>query len=253
MPKRENIDPPDSLKFAVQGDPEHQRRLAILGTLVGGVAHEFNNLLTPILAYAEMARRDRTPERMLRALDKVVEGMQQASRLADTILTIGSPSGEGVGPRVADVRSCAEAALLIATSVDRCGPDVRLDVPQGILVEIESVALQHVLLNLVLNSAKAVAQSGMIAIRTNRSTCNTSLVEITVEDDGCGISLGFLPHVFEPFVTGSAKGGRGLGLTISKALVEQAGGTICVESTVGEGTIFTIRLARAAAEAAEAA
>ena len=125
-------------------------------------------------------------------------------------------------------------------------------------VSIAPIALQHVFLNLLLNACRAMRpKSGDLLIETARSTWNTGqeemnsrgCIEIRIQDTGHGMTPDMAEQVFEPFYSATIEDdlqeGSGLGLTICKRLIEDAGGTIAVESTINEGTVFTIRLPEA--------
>lgn len=246
----------------------HAHRLTLLGTLAGSIAHEFNNILTPVMSYAEMALDEPADAGLARkALERAYQGCDRASRIAAAILSFagdGRPGGEG--PRCADVAAAVrEAMVCLAADPARYGIAVSIEIEPGCRAAMDQVGLQQVLLNLILNAIKAMRadrRGGRLAIRaTGRrtvldgSTWNASgaarddLV-IEVEDTGCGIAPEQLPHIFAPFVSRAAEGARrgtGLGLTICKQLVEGAGGSISVRSQVSVGTCFTIILPPAAA------
>lgn len=244
------------------GGSEHQHRLALLGTLTSGISHEFNNILTPVLAYAEMAQMNLGDAELVRkALERIVMGITQATNISEAILGLAAGSASGIAAGRADVRECAETALrCLARDPAKDGIRVSLEIPTGLCVGITSVALNHVLLNMIVNARRAMStRGGRLTIQAKRdgSTGNDRLIQIVVEDTGCGIQPGFLPHIFDDFFSrtdDSTAPGRGLGLAICHRLISQAGGSVSVCSAVGKGTRFEIQLpALASSIAAKAA
>ncbi len=244
---------------------KHAHRLTMLGTLAGSIAHEFNNILTPVMSYAEMALDEPGDAPMTRkALERAYQGCDRASRIASAILAFagdgtGRKQADTQGARAADVSAAVREAMhCLAADPARYGIVVSIDVQPDCRAAIDQVGLQQVVLNLVLNAIKSMRpRGGKLSIRgftrrvtfgAERSTWNTSEgredVMVEVEDTGCGIPAELLPRVFAPFMSQAAggKSGTGLGLTICKQLVEGAGGTIGVKSQVSVGTCFTIVL-----------
>jgi two-component system NtrC family sensor kinase len=244
-------------------DLSRSEALAELGTLVGLIAHEFNNLLTPIQGYADAALRCPDDETLTRrALERAADGSSRASAIAGAILELArdphprDPSA-ALGARCR-VRETLEAAVRSAELelVD----EVAIEGPADLEAGISEAALHQVVFNLLLNAKKAVGGGGGarvqgIRVLGERSTGNT--VRIEVRDSGPGIPRDLLPVLFKPHVTRPVMGepcggarsttpvrqGHGLGLALCKRLVEHAGGSIEVDSVLGEGTSFAIRLA----------
>lgn len=238
---------------------KHAHRLTMLGTLAGSIAHEFNNILTPVMSYAEMALDEPGNAGLTRkALERTYQGCDRASRIASAILAFagGGPTGAlRLSEQSADVGAAVrEAMQCLAADPARHGVAVSIQIGPGCWAAMDQVGLQQVLLNLVLNAMKAMRpRGGKLSIRGltrrvdfERSTWNADSsredVVIEVEDTGCGIPPELLSRVFAPFISQGDGGGTGLGLTICKQLVEGAGGTIGVKSQVSVGTCFTIVL-----------
>lgn len=246
--------------------------LATVGTLASGVCHEINNILTPVMSYAEMAMEAPGDAGLARkALERAYHGADRASRIASAILAFASERPRGAKAGAADVAvAVSDAWMCLAADPSRMGIQVDTSIEAGCAAAIDQVGLQQIILNLVLNAMKAMRPAGgRLSIRarsrpgaaTSRSTWNgarsarpgSGEVVIEVEDTGCGIEPERISRVFEPFVghkwtpqvaeTPSGTGsGTGLGLTVCKHLVESAGGTIAVRSQVSVGTCFTITL-----------
>lgn len=269
-----NLDPaPEDLGFddspALDLELERLRRLATLGMLTSGIAHEFNNILTPVMAYAEMAAAAPADSALVaRALGKVVEGIRRATGISEAILALATAAPAEAG-RASTSIECGVAAALrwVADSTEDDAIPVGTDLAPGLEAAIEPAVLHQVLVNLLINARHAMPRgTGSISIRGCRrsSTGNAgpSHIEIEIEDSGSGIAPSLLPRVFEPFVSGGAatdsqldgtrsgrRRGHGLGLALCRQLVERAGGSISVRSALGQGTCFTVRLPEAAAEA----
>lgn len=243
---------------ALEAELQHAQRLASLGTLAAIIAHELNNILTPVLNYAQLAlHASDKPEQAERALRKTVEGVRRASRITDAVLGFAREGGDEP-PRsdVADV--IEETFACLGRDLARDSIVLERDVPQGLAVSMAPTSLQQVLLNLVLNAREAMLGGrGTMTVQARRSTWNTNEdtliegVEIAVRDTGKGISPERLATLFEPFATTirtpeereqGAHRGVGLGLAVCRQLVEGAGGEIACDSEVGVGTTFTIRL-----------
>jgi len=109
--------------------------------------------------------------------------------------------------------------------------------------------LQQVFLNIVNNALAAVEDGGWIAIATTNGRSDS--IEVTVQDNGCGMSQETLRHIFEPFFTTKKGEGTGLGLSITHGIVKRLGGDIQVKSAVGEGTLFTVQLPKTPPEMGE--
>lgn len=237
-------------------DLEHSAELASLGTLLGLIAHEFNNILTPIQGYANAALRTPSDAALSKkALARAADGSARAAAIAEAILELAAD------PRYrrdthAEAARCrvyeALEAAVRSAGLDDSALEVSIVVPEQLEAGISEVALHQVALNLLLNARKATPSGGRIELVGERSTGNT--VRIAVADTGSGIPVDLLPTLFDAHVThqsSSASGkascemprGNGLGLALCRRLIERAGGSIGVESVVGEGTRFEIRLA----------
>lgn len=222
---------------------EQSHRLAMLGTVAGSIAHEFNNLLTPVLSYAQMALAAPGDQELTRkALRKTADGVLRASRVASAMLGFARDEDAVAS---ASLRGAAEGAVAcLGQDYGRRGIAIEVEVDDRANVAMRPIALQQVLLNLLLNAIEAVdGRGGHILIR---STWNNAQVVIEVKDNGRGIEPQLLPRIFEAFVTQRQNPresrGTGLGLMICKRLVEEVGGRIEAVSELGVGTSFRITL-----------
>jgi signal transduction histidine kinase len=222
------------------------------------VTHELKTPLTATLGWLRVLRTNKTDD-IPRALATIERGVRHQAKLIDDLLDVSRM----VSGRLRIDRQPVEFARTIETVADLMRPQadakgVRLDVqaaPLGRAVVGDPDRLQQVVANLVSNAVKFTPANGSIALRL---AAVDGRAELVVADTGAGISPEFLPHVFERFrqaapVTSREKGGLGLGLAITRHLVELHGGTITVSSDgSGRGATFVVRLPLAATAAPEA-
>ncbi len=261
----------------VEGELEQAQKLAALGAFAMAVAHEFNNLLTPMVNYARMAlSRPDDRELVEKALNVTLTGAEHAAGIANVILGFRDEGQQGV----TDVGMVVKQSLACLSRDPKAdGIDVTTNLDPGCHVAMTSGALQQVVLNLVLNALKALRSvgGGRLQIQARCSTWNTGgggpgpaggrAVEIRIADNGPGIPRAIRERLFEPFPQAGGRQlaerakrdnalpppGTGLGLAICKRLVETAGGQIAVTSAQGEGAAFTITLPASGAAAGAAA
>jgi two-component system, cell cycle sensor histidine kinase and response regulator CckA len=246
------------------------RRLRALGELVGGIAHEFNNLLTPIIGTTQMLQLDRAADRELQAeLEVTAQAAKRAAELTRRLLTFGRKGDEEARSiRLAD--AVVNCFALVRPMVDRrivWEVDVPPDLPP---VFFNPTDLNQIVINLVLNARDTLvdrlgldrgpAAGWTPCLRVigaalpasahpappragGRELAGWSV--ITVEDNGMGIAPENIDRIFEPFFTTKEVGkGTGLGLATVWHLVNDAGGFVTVESAVGEGTKIRVTLPR---------
>lgn len=225
---------------------ESLQRLSTLGTLAATVAHEFNNILTPIVSYAQLAlARPDDPELAMKAHQKALEGGQRASQLCSALLGYARDDDTGES---ADLSNVVHAAIdCLGNSLNANGIKLELDLPDTTLA-IRPGALEQVLVNLLINARKAMTPAG--GTLSIRATVEQHTVTLHVADTGRGVPPDIADHLFEPFVTldpsqaASPQQGTGLGLSICRDLVTAAQGQITFTSTPGQGATFHITLPR---------
>lgn len=214
----------------------HHQRLAMLGTLAAGVAHETNNLLTPILAYAQLADRNRDDVDLLNALlDKCLIGLEPVTCVASTMLGLSSPSPDCADTDVQD--AVARAIQCLGSRHPQC----EFDIEVGLAARIAPVSMQQIVLNILLNACVALKRrrDGKIVVQGRQ---NGSKVIITIEDNGPGMSQQQQESLFKPFNVSRETSGNGLGLWVCQQLVERAGGTLMCQSEQGRGALFRLEL-----------
>ncbi len=239
-------------------------KLQGIGRLAGGVAHDFNNQLTGILANADflVGALAGAPE-LRTAAEEIRAGAQRSARLTRQLLAIAR-KGNVVAIPVDVHEAIADVITLLRRSIDKriaISTDLRA-VPSVVIGD--PTQLHNALLNLALNARDAMPDGGTLRFATRVVTLPPErraelhaplpegpLVEVSVTDDGAGMDAETLAHVFEPFFTTKRAGeGVGLGLAAVYGTVESHGGAITVASAPGRGTTFTLWLPRAEADVA---
>jgi PAS domain S-box-containing protein len=229
-------------------------RLAAMGQMIGGFAHELNNPLTSIMGVAELLQEGEQPES---ARKQLVMLQQQARRAADVVqnlLYFSRPPAPGRGP--VNLSELVQRTLhLHAYSLRKSNITVDfLPEPSLPTVTGDSHQLMQIFLNLILNAEQAmreVREGGTLRIRLEKGAKS---VAVTFQDDGPGIPTEVLPNIFDPFYTTKRPGrGTGLGLSICKAILREHGGEIEASSGPGGGAVFTVTLPAQGAGAAAAA
>lgn len=227
----------------------HSERLAALGQMLSGVAHELTNPLTSILGYAQLVqRRAKECERETR---HILEEAERARRIARNLLLFARGS---TSERMSvSLNEIAERTLAIrAYELRLANITVELDLDRRLPETVADAAqIQQALLNLMVNAEQAIheiRESGHVWIRTRQ--LSASRVALEVADDGPGVSPEVVLHIFDPFFTTKPAGmGTGLGLSILYGIVQQHGGEVSVDSRPGGGAVFTMELPSAAPEA----
>ncbi|RIK97409.1 MAG: hypothetical protein DCC71_21730, partial [Proteobacteria bacterium] len=217
-------------------------RLVALGTLVAEVVHEVRNPLVSVKTFLQLlpARRD-DPEFLQSFLDVAGDELQRIERLLDLLLDSASERAALAAPGGCAAIAVADATLrLVAHRAAAAGVRLERDVPDALPpCSIATDALRQILLNLVLNALDATPPGGDVRLAARAIG---RAVEIDVEDRGPGIPRALRRRVFEPFFSTKPERPGGLGLAISRRLVEEAAGTIAIGDRPGGGTRFRIRL-----------
>jgi signal transduction histidine kinase len=226
--------------------------LATLGELTSTATHEFNNVLMTIINYARLGVRNRDDESRDKALAKILDAAERASKITGTILAQARNRGESHQPTDLS-RLIEDTLVLLERELNKYRVAVTTEVTPGTAqVMASGNQIQRVLLNLLINARQAMPEGGNLLVRL-RNSDEDGWVELTVQDDGTGIPPETLPHIFDAFFStkngpdDSGRGGTGLGLAACKEIIDAHQGRIRVQSTVGVGTAFTIRLPAARA------
>jgi signal transduction histidine kinase len=235
-------------------------RMAALGTLSAGVAHEINNPLTYLLVnlehvlrrlraacasddpVAELASAPEGLNGLTRSLQHAVEGANRVRQIVRDLLTFAQGNIEQRG--LVDVRGIVESATQMAWHEIRHRARLTRSLAELPPVEANEARLGQVFLNLLVNAAQAIpeghADRHEVRVATRTDDQGRAVVEIS--DTGVGIAAEHMPRIFDPFFTTKGESGTGLGLAISHGTVKAAGGDIQVTSSPGEGTTFRVIL-----------
>jgi two-component system, NtrC family, sensor kinase len=218
-------------------------KLATVGRLAAGIAHEVGNPLGAVAGYAELARGRLPPgadPQVREALERIAAAADRIDRIVRDLLDFARPSPLEVRPLA--VEGAVEAAVRLASVQGRFREvqvvrDLPADLPPVLGDERH---LSQVVLNLLLNAGDATQGRGRVEVRARRQGDH---VHLSVSDDGPGIAPDDLPRVFDPFFSTKEPGqGSGLGLAICHSIVESMGGSIDAASPPGGGATFVVRL-----------
>lgn len=222
------------------------QRLSSVGTLASSVAHEFNNILTTIINYAKLGLRPDCDEATrVHALEKILKGSQRAGTIISSML--GFARNQSTLREKTDLVELVEEVLVL-TDKDLRKHQIRVDKrfqgrPQAPVVRGQ---IEQILINLIINARQAMPRGGQLTIEILDNP-QTMMAEIRVMDTGVGIPPEQLRLIFEPFYTTKipdedGHGGSGLGLSVCRQIIEQHQGRIRVESKMGKGSRFIVKL-----------
>lgn len=216
-------------------------RMEALSRMSAGVAHDFNNVLTAMILKIESLRLDRRDDVELdQALREVIESGQRGARLVQQLLTFAK--AKAPAPRPVDLSRTVRELENMLTTLVRDKATLKVSRPDSaVLVNVDPTQVEQVILNLVVNARDASA--GRDAEVTLTLALESEHALLAVSDQGAGMDAATRDQVFEPFFT-TKEHGSGLGLSTVYSIVQQAGGTITVESSEGRGSTFSVRLPR---------
>jgi len=219
----------------------HTEKMAAVGTLAAGVAHEVNNPLAGVLACVENMKADPDDaETRDRYLDLIVDGLNRIERTVTTLLNF-SRQREMTLEETSLNHNLKHVVELVGYQLRQAGIEVRFDLDtSGAVVLADHFQMEQLFLNLVLNAVQAMPRGGELVLRTR---VGEEAVVAEVRDSGMGMSEEIRDRIFDPFFTTRDVGeGTGLGLSVSDSITSAHGGTIQVKSTLGVGTIFRVEL-----------
>lgn len=217
------------------------QRLDTIGSLVGGIAHDLNNVLSPILLSAQLLRMKLPNNEYNSLLTMLENNVKRGANLTKQILLFA----RGVDKQtLIDLKAVFTDVELFITQTFPKSITCQISVSSSSgYVMGNTTQIHQVLMNLVVNARDAMPQGGKLTLHLNGADTESNFVVITVTDTGVGIPASNLEHIFEPFFTTKEVGkGTGLGLSTTKSIIKNHGGFIDVHSKVGEGTCFKVYL-----------
>ncbi len=219
----------------------NSEKLASVGKLAAGVAHEINNPLGGILnCLYNLEKGTLSPEREQEYLGSMEDGLRRVQKIVRQLLDFSQQHAPEFSST--DVNGMVEQVLVLTNHVFTANQvtlhkQLGSDLPA---LMVDRHMIEQVLMNLLLNAVQSLREQGTITIRTREMD---GVCSLEIEDNGCGIPTTVLPHIFDPFFTTKGTGeGTGLGLSVSLGIIERHGGRILVNSEVGRGTVFTVCL-----------
>jgi len=238
------------------------QKMEAVGRLAGGVAHDFNNLLTVIISFGNFVADSLHPaDPAFEDMQEVLKAARRAATLTAQLLAFSRL--KPVSPKVLNVNALVQEMDRMLHTI--MGEDIQVSTslsPDLCNVRMDSGSLEQVIVNLAVNARDAMPKGGRLSLTTDRVRLDASdelaiavkardgnYIAIAISDDGIGMDEATRRRIFEPFFTTKSPGkGTGLGLSMCYGIVEQAGGTIRVESAPGRGTRFEIYLPRVQGE-----
>ena len=228
----------------------HVEKMASIGKMAAVVAHEVNNPLSGILTYAKLLHKwvasgraeHEKREEAMQCLELIAAESRRCGDLVKNLLTLSRTAPMNVQP--SDLHAVIDRCLLLVRhQLELAGIQLHLKLaPDLPVVPCDPAQMEQVLLALIMNAIDAMPRGGNLWIETGLND-DESEIKIRLRDDGAGIAPDVLPQIFEPFLTTKESGhGVGLGLAISRGIVERHNGRIEVESELGRGTTFTVTL-----------
>jgi signal transduction histidine kinase len=219
-------------------------KMAAVGTLTSGIAHELNNPLNNIGITTEAlidGYAEYSDEQRLKMLDQIYTQVERASGTVRNLLDF-TRKEQSVFTTVSITEIIQSTARLVGNELKLAGIELSLDLEEGLpKIKGNPRNLQQVFLNLFLNAIQAMPEGGTLGVRAR--TGEDGFLRVDVSDDGIGIPADQLDKIFEPFFTTKDPGkGTGLGLSVAYTTIEAHHGRITVESKVGEGTTFSVFL-----------
>ncbi|MBI5593440.1 MAG: PAS domain S-box protein [Deltaproteobacteria bacterium] len=250
----------EDLRLAAQF--QQAQKMEAVGLLAGGVAHDYNNMLSVILGYAEMALCNVDPAQPLYSdLEEILNAAKRSADITRQLLTFARK--QTISPVVLNLNRTVESMLSMLRRL--IGEDIDLAwLPGAGLypIKMDPVQVDQILANLCVNARDAISDVGKVTIETENAVIDETYcadhagfvsgayVLLAVSDDGCGMNKEILDRIFEPFFTTKGVGqGTGLGLSTVYGIVKQNNGFINVYSEPGKGTTFRIYLRRYADQA----
>ncbi len=250
-------------KTRLEVELRHSHKMEAVGTLAGGIAHYFNNILGVVIGQTELARKSRqlqADEGLEAQLERILEASCSAKGVVGELLTFGRRSATARKP--VDISNAVESALTLVDATIPAMVEMRRDIdPDCGFIETDEAHIHQIVMNLCTNARHAMSETGSIlevtlekvetpAIKENSTASSTPGIRLRVRDNGCGISQEIQPQIFDPFFTTKPVGqGTGMGLAVVHGIVSEHGGSVAVTSEAGTGTTVDVYLPTTSATA----
>lgn len=218
-------------------------KMASIGKLAAGVAHQLNNPLAGITLYANiLAEEYDLPEQARQDLQRILDNAERSRDTIKELLQFARQTRQEIRPANLN-EALARTLFLLQNQSLFQNIEIQRDLDPGLpMLPADIQQLNHVFMNIILNAAEAMGSQGRIAVSTHKSSDGRWAV-VEIADTGPGIPPEVLPHIFEPFFTTKDEGkGTGLGLSVAFGIIENHNGRITAKSPPGQGTRFTIEL-----------
>ena len=219
------------------------QKMSSVGALASSITHEFNNILTTTINYAKMGLRHKDNATREKAFNKILSAGQRACKITTGMLSYARNDSNRQEPSDL-VQLVHDVLVLVEKDLQMHRVQLQTDFPNRPFASVNSSQIQQVLLNLIINGRQAMEGGGrmFIAVGSNEA----GIAEISIRDTGSGIPTDKLRKIFDPFFStkradNQGQGGTGLGLSLCREIIEAHNGRIRVESTVGKGTMFTLK------------
>jgi signal transduction histidine kinase len=243
-----NIHIADETRLMTLHEMEYNNKMASIGRMAANVAHEINNPLAIINEKAGLIQDLFTLKqqyagdtKLAGLVESILTSVRRAGKITKRLLTFARHM-EGTVETVSVEQVIRDVLSFLEKAAEFSNIQIRIDaLPETPPIESDRGKLQQIFLNIINNAFAAMGKGGHLDIRVTPEP--TGRIKVQIRDDGCGIPVEDLPHIFEPFFsTKTSRGGTGLGLSITHNLTREIGGDIQVTSEVGRGTCFTVML-----------
>lgn len=251
---RKEIKKKNQEKKKLENQLRHVQKMEALGTLTGGIAHEFNNMLTTIIGYGKLLQEEMNKDPLQHYVDRILASSERACKLIKSLLAFSRE--QIIAPRPVKLNGIIKSVERFLIKI--IGKDIKLMTTfkdENAIVMVDSGQIEQVLINLATNSRDAMPDGGYLTITTELVELDEEFLKtikykkpgryalISVADKGAGMDEKTAGRIFEPFFTTKEVGrGTGLGLSIVYGIIEQHNGYIDVRSDLGKGTTFKIYL-----------
>ncbi|MBU1339219.1 MAG: hypothetical protein KKD56_09135, partial [Acidobacteria bacterium] len=227
-------------KISLQQQLLTSEKLASIGLLSAGVAHEINTPLTGISSYVQILQKKMVDSPNAQILEKIEAQTERVGRIVKNLLNFARNPSESTFHQVDLGESLKEIIALIEYKLKNMNIKLDLDLKPVPSITAQGEQLQQVFINIILNAIDAMPEGGLLTLSLDDKNDH---VDVRIRDNGTGIKRQHLPHIFDPFFTTKGIGkGTGLGLSLSYAIIKEHEGRITVESELGKGTLFIISI-----------